>query len=503
MKQILSLAFFLTIISIYSFGQKDTKSVYGKLKTIKDYSVSLNSYESDSGIMIYEVNDKQVSRRMYRRYEKHTENYLTDNLRIVKSYDENNVLLYEAVQYSDCIVGYYKEYYPNGKLSVLAHYKENPTGNWDSIWNRGYCSVAHGQWIYYAEDGSIQYSEFWENDNFIKQLPEQKTTQIWKVEILLNGEPVGQREILPSQLKDLVIAPKFKNSNRDSINLKIAFQVSAIGRKYIDQTFTLDSFKLFDLKNLLLEKGFKAQDKIVYSLRVLNNQRYISYTPLNILVDLPPSTDTIIEKPIDSTMIIANNTNFYLVNSLDSTKRIKLQGYYTYRLNASMESADSLTSEIHSTFNGKLMSVDTISIRISLSYESISTEYKDGSTMNLQRDYSYLKYNNTENFKKVDLKNIKYISYTSPTRYFFESIGGPTVSISVLTTLFIAPLVSINYKNGDFNKARYYKVAGIGLVGVAVSIPLLAFSNPKDYKLISKNNIPGKTLWYLDSKIRQ
>lgn len=501
MRQKILIIFTLTFLVGKTNGQTDSGTVYRNLKTAKFYSVGL-SFHSDSGQKKYEVNDKEVNKSYYRKYEKTWKNMENCCPCILKSYNENDILIKEAVSCTDCGVGYFKEFYPNGQVKLSGRYKENPTGNWDDIWNRGYCNVPDGQWIYYNEKGIVLYSEYWKDGNFIKQIPEQNKTEIWKVELSLNGESVNQKTLFPNQLKDLILTPKFKNTKTDSVNLTIGFQVSAIGRKYIKQIFTLESFKLFDLNNLLLEKGYKAQDDITYELIVLNNQKHLANFYLNISVDLPNSTNSILNS-IDSSKIVTNNIDFYLINSMDSTKKVKLVPKIAYELNYKEQITDTLINFKRVTLQGYIVNLNKTTLNFDISNESVYMKLKNGFESQTYNDYSSFNYFGNDNMRKINLKNLNYINYTSPSRDFFRTLGYATTFISVLTTVVVAPLVSINYKNGGFNKNRYYTFAGSGLIGLSVGIHLIVFSKPKTYKLTDKNVNPGKDLWFIQSQIKQ
>jgi hypothetical protein len=41
---------------------------------------------------------------------------------ILKSYNENDILLREAVSCNDCRVGWFKEFFPNGNLKLTGFY---------------------------------------------------------------------------------------------------------------------------------------------------------------------------------------------------------------------------------------------------------------------------------------------------------------------------------------------------------------------------------------------
>ena len=86
----------------------------------------------------------------------------------MKTLSPDDVLLYAGVQYTDCVVGNWTEYYPDGKIKLTGQYKENPTDNWNNIWKRGYCSVKEGTWTYYDENGKVMKTEKYK-DNVLVQ----------------------------------------------------------------------------------------------------------------------------------------------------------------------------------------------------------------------------------------------------------------------------------------------------------------------------------------------
>ena len=171
MKYISLLLLLVTVTT--SVAQSDS-SVYKKLETRKFYDVSCEK-ETRNGKSTYTVNDKKVSKSTYNKYSSTWENMETCCPCILKSYDEHDVLLSEAVSCTDCGVGVFKNYYPNGKVSLTGSYKENPTGDWDNIFYRGYCNVPVGAWTYFDTNGDTLYTEFWQDGEFIKQVPEQET----------------------------------------------------------------------------------------------------------------------------------------------------------------------------------------------------------------------------------------------------------------------------------------------------------------------------------------
>lgn len=269
MKRIISKTIILLVFITKVFGQTDTSLVYKKLEEKKFYKVSLSSF-SDGKKSIYEANEKRVNKKLYKKYESTWKNMENCCPCILQTYDENEVLLHEYVSCTDCGVGWFKIYYGNGNIKLSGNYKENPTENWDDIYYRGYCNVPHGQWTYFNENGDILYSELWNNGEFIRQFPEQDSTEIWDVELTLNNQIIDTQVVEINQIKNLKINPKYKNSKTSSV-LTIIFEVSAVGHKVNTKEFTIKSFKDIDVDSILSEVGIPKDKKTTYYLRVYSN----------------------------------------------------------------------------------------------------------------------------------------------------------------------------------------------------------------------------------------
>jgi antitoxin component YwqK of YwqJK toxin-antitoxin module len=264
-----------------AYGQTDTATSYNNLETRKFYSVSLYS-KNVSGRDVYEVNGKRVGKQKFQEYQSTRKNIATCRPCILKSYDENENLIREMVSYSDCGVGWFRTYYTNGNLKRSGTYKENPTGDWNDIWNRGYCSVPNGQWTYFKENGDTLYSEFWDNGVFIKQVPEQSEVEIWDVEIQSNGQDAEKLAIPITNISNLNIKPKYKNS-KTSDELTLTLEVSAIGHKMIEQKFTLESFKSIDVVSILLAAEIPNDKKANFVLTIYDADKAIKSVYLNVV----------------------------------------------------------------------------------------------------------------------------------------------------------------------------------------------------------------------------
>ncbi|MCX6180850.1 MAG: hypothetical protein NT150_02825 [Bacteroidetes bacterium] len=150
------------------FGQVDTtKSVYKNLEVKKFYSGG-SSMVTLKGKTIYKVDDKVVDESSYTLYNESWKNMETCKPCVLETYDGNGVLQHKAEQYTDCAVGQWIEYYSDGKIKVIGHFKENDTGNWDKAYERGYCSSKNGVWNYYDKDGTIKKTETYLNNKLLE-----------------------------------------------------------------------------------------------------------------------------------------------------------------------------------------------------------------------------------------------------------------------------------------------------------------------------------------------
>ncbi|MCH2228701.1 MAG: hypothetical protein MK105_00045 [Crocinitomicaceae bacterium] len=155
---------FLTL-SISSLAQTDstkytldTSTMYKNLDTLNFYSVGLRA-ESSNKSEKYWVNNKRVDKIIYLKYKSVWDNIHKCKPCYLKTYDENDKLIKEGFQYTDCGVGIWTEYYSNGEIKTIGHFKENNSDNWNDLWNRGYCSRKEGLWKYYDENGNVTKTE--------------------------------------------------------------------------------------------------------------------------------------------------------------------------------------------------------------------------------------------------------------------------------------------------------------------------------------------------------
>lgn len=189
----------------------------------------------------------------------------------------------------------------------------------------------------------------------------------------------------------------------------------------------------------------------------------------------------------------SNATHFFLVNSLDTTKKLKIDfSNSTFQYNKNEQFEDSTLSAEIRIQDFEVLDFTDSTLKGTLTYEKNILEFANESS-----NESYIYY--TEPEKIVEFKNLKNITYQKSSKLDFLA---PTLaSTSVLTTLIIAPLISINYKTGDFNQKRYYKTALIGLIGIGTSIPIHYLFKTKSLRIIPRNGEVDKKHWYME-KVR-
>lgn len=273
----------LIIVCGQAFGQHDSSTVYKNLKVVKYYFINLLSAETIiGGDTTYQANGKEINKTTYDKYLISRQDWQNCCPCIIESYDENDNLLAESVSCGgECIVGWLKGYYPNGKMRFIGSYKENPTEDWSNIWERNYCSIKNGLWIYFDENGDTLYSELWDNGEFVKQDPEQNKAEIWDVELILNNQKIDTQLIDLNQVSNLIINPRYKNSSISS-NLTLSFEVSALYHKLIKKEFTINTFKLIDVALMLNEAGIPKEKKTSYTLYVYSDNKLLKRFSLNV-----------------------------------------------------------------------------------------------------------------------------------------------------------------------------------------------------------------------------
>lgn len=149
---------FLLTFTVITFGQTDSSRIfYPHLDTLIIYDVSLKA-ETGPGYARYFVNGEEVRKIIYDSYKKFWDNIGKCKPCFLRTYNTDDILVREGVQFMDCGVGSFREYYPSGVTKIIGSYKINKTGNWEQLFQKGYCRMV-GKWTYYGPAGNVLKTE--------------------------------------------------------------------------------------------------------------------------------------------------------------------------------------------------------------------------------------------------------------------------------------------------------------------------------------------------------
>lgn len=186
----------------------------------------------------------------------------------------------------------------------------------------------------------------------------------------------------------------------------------------------------------------------------------------------------------------------YLINSLDSTKVVRIPEDRNIDIYYKEELTDSIYKYKSLDGFGYIDSIYEDSIVVSL-YQMDINLWDDTYYETLYTTASSDGEETPDFMATIDLNNMPEIGFSTNTSDALESILVLGMSFGVFTALIVAPLISINYKSGEFRDQRYYKIAGYSLGVAAISLPLFLFSESKSYTIIPSGSEPAENKWYL------
>ena len=200
------------------------------------------------------------------------------------------------------------------------------------------------------------------------------------------------------------------------------------------------------------------------------------------------------QEPVETDSVYGH---FLMINSGDTSKQFKLRDAGSYTLIYSEPTKDSLTFEKIYFANGNIRKLFPKYVAFDIRNETIEHNYKDGSFMNTQNDYSSFYYFQHEQPRMINLNNLSYIDYSSPVRSTFHAIGISTMIISAVTTFILAPALNVDFKHGTMNSTGYINTVKVGLIGFAVGFPISYFTRTKRYQLTNNKSLNDGEYWYL------
>lgn len=225
--------------------------------------------------------------------------------------------------------------------------------------------------------------------------------------------------------------------------------------------------------------------------------------PVTVLFQKSGVTETFEENFERVKSAVPEDTNqyasyFHLVNSLKPTKKKKIyfeENFFNIYLEETKLDAETTSKTFF--YETRLTGFSDTAVSFELQSEYIDIEYKNGKTSNINNSYGFDYENKADIQKNIPIPNLNSVTYR-PVNEPIKNTATVTMILSGITTLILAPLISINYKTGDFNQKRYYTTAGIGLIGIGVSVPVAIIFTPRKISLTTPDGAKGKKKWYLE-----
>jgi hypothetical protein len=187
-------------------------------------------------------------------------------------------------------------------------------------------------------------------------------------------------------------------------------------------------------------------------------------------------------------------TRYVLVNSADTTKRVYLNASDGISVTIEEPSSDSTIASIQSWTSGPIENIKDSALSLSVYHYSTTIHYKNDSSKTISKVYK----NEGGYTTTINLHYINSISYFSSRRMAWNTYFGVAAMLGGMDVLFFAPVASIK-RNWEFDSKRYFRLAGIGLAGMAICIPLSACFFEKSYSITQKNSRKDKNYWYFQN----
>ena len=147
--------------SDFSYNNK-TSDENQKLDTLYTYDVNLYETSTPFGIK-YTVNGKEITKKKYDKYRQYWQAMDGCTPCLLRTFDEDDKIKYEAFQYIDCLCGEYTGYYKDGSTKVKGQFMKNPNETWENIKTQQFCNRRDGKWTYFFPNGTFEKLEVYKN----------------------------------------------------------------------------------------------------------------------------------------------------------------------------------------------------------------------------------------------------------------------------------------------------------------------------------------------------
>ena len=95
----------------------------------------------------------------------------------------------------------------------------------------------------------------------------------------------------------------------------------------------------------------------------------------------------------------------------------------------------------------------------------------------------------------VTVADVNALTYRRAGAEQTNNLGALITTLSALSALVAAPLVSIKYREGGFNGDRYLRVAGYSLAATGVGVALMIGSKKRHYSIRQDGQAPDRKQW--------
>ncbi len=162
----------------------------------------------------------------------------------------------------------------------------------------------------------------------------------------------------------------------------------------------------------------------------------------------------------------------------NKTKKVIYNDTLNY-LKISIDYIPQIAKDSSRFVHGTIRKIYKNSMTISPTIDIISVDYSSDSSYYVHK-WSQKPPKYTTDINISDIRMIEYQTYKAQHWEFF---GDASIFIGGFVSLVVAPLISINYKKGDFNKKRYFSCAAVGLGVVSIGIPISILFKEKKFFL--------------------
>ena len=156
--------------------------------------------------------------------------------------DINEKLVKEYYGCSECPMGFYNLYNPNGSIKVKGYYKEINSYELNRVKYSNQCSIKDGEWTYYDSLGNELYSKYWEDNVCLSTKPDNKTTVLSIESKQLDSLKWNSKIDLDTFLNAEVIV-KYNNDLNNNKE-RVVLEISSFNNEKL--TYEIEGF---DLKN--------------------------------------------------------------------------------------------------------------------------------------------------------------------------------------------------------------------------------------------------------------